>query len=185
MADISKTTSGNRSLAGLAKSAEQVFVNLSPEPAQAKVVREGYQVPGVTLDAKKSNFFIDNLQQISRKDEPRVVTQSIPAGTKVLPGTAVDLILAPTQMIPFDIFETPHKDLIGKNLNVITDGILENASVRQMLFKYEKSGDVPAADKNELIKNFVEVANIQIDDTSTETSFDAAFNSLRSALAFR
>ncbi len=184
MASISST--GKEAMAAAnPKAAEQVYINLSPAPAQAKVVREGYQVPAVALDVSKSSFFIDNLQQISRKDEPRVVTQSVPAGTKVMPGTAVDLVLAPTSTVPFDIFHNPHKDLVGKNLNVATDGILENASVRQALLKYDNPGDVPAADKTMLISQFAESANVHVDEGSADTGFDAAFNSLRSALAFR
>src|SRR5262245_3089071 len=96
-------------------------VDLSPEPAKAKVVREGYQVPAVALDTKKSDFFLENLKQIPPQQEPRVVSQTIPPGTKVLPGTAVDLVLAPTSTIPFDIFELPHKSLVGKNVNVLTE----------------------------------------------------------------
>jgi hypothetical protein len=183
MVNTSKTESGARAAAGSLK-AEQVLINLSPAPAQAKVIREGYQVPGVALDINKSNFFIENLQQISRKDEPRVVTQSVPAGTKVMPGTAIDLVLAPTQTIPFDIFQNPHKDLVGRKLNTVTDTILENGSVRQMLLKYDTPGDVPAADKTALINSFAE-ANVQVDEASADTGFNAAFNSLRSALAFR
>lgn len=76
--------------------AQQVLIDLSPQPAQARVVREGFAVPAVALDTNRANFFIDNLRPIDVRQEPRVVSQSVPAGTKVLPGTAIDLVLART-----------------------------------------------------------------------------------------
>jgi len=184
MTTVSGTGKEALTIASTPKTTEQVYINLSPAPAQAKVVREGYQVPAVELDVSKSSFFVDNLQQISRKDEPRVVSQSVPAGTKVMPGTAVDLVLAPTSAVPFDIFQNPHKDLKGKTLNVATEGILEKAEVRQILLKYDTPDDVPAGDKNTLISQFAS-ANVHVDEASADTGFDAAFNSLRGALAFR
>jgi hypothetical protein len=159
-------------------------VDLSPEPAKAKVVREGYQVPAVALDTKKSTFFLDNLKQIAPQQEPRVVSQTIPPGTKVLPGTAVDLVLAPTSTIPFDIFENPHKSLVGRNVNALTDGILQDTTVRQTLLKYDNPADVTPQDKALLTSKFAE-ADVQVDEASADTGFTAAFNSARGALAFR
>src|SRR5687767_5968179 len=91
-----------------------VVVDLSPEPAKAKVVREGYQVPRAPLDAQKAAFLVDELIGILPEQTPRVLAQSIPAGSKVAQGTTVDLVLAPTDVIPFDIFADVHQDLKGR-----------------------------------------------------------------------
>lgn len=161
-----------------------VLINLSPLPAQAKVVREGFQVPAVALNPAKANFFIDNLAQIDLRQEPRVVSQSVPAGTKVLPGQAVDLVLALTRDIPIDIFDRPHRDLKDKALNVLTDGILQNTTVRQTLLKYQTPAEVPSNEKTALVTQFAQ-QGISIDEGNADTGFDAAFNTVRGALAFR
>ncbi|MBX3670452.1 MAG: PASTA domain-containing protein [Rhodocyclaceae bacterium] len=161
----------------------ETLIDLSPEPAKAKVVREGYQVPAVALDEKKSGFFLDNLKQVPPRSQPRVVSQSVPAGTKVLPGTAVDLVLAPASTIPFDIFEGVHKSLVEKNLTTL-DPVLDDATVRQTLLKYNAAADVPATDKK-VISDALAGAGITISEDAADTGFDAAFKSARNALAFR
>lgn len=168
----------------IAQAAAPVLINLSPQPAQAKVVREGFQVPAVALDVAKAGFFIDNLAQIDVRQEPRVVSQSVPTGTKVLPGQAVDLVLALTSDIPINIFQAPHRSLAGQSLNVLTDGLLQDNAVRQTLLSYATPADVPAADKVALTAQFNK-QGITIDEASADTGFAAAFNTARSALAFR
>lgn len=161
-----------------------LVVDLTPEPAKAKVVREGYQVPLVALNPQVSNFFLDNLTPIPPRQEPRVVAQTIPAGTKVLPGTAVDLVLAPTTTIPFDIFDKVHANLKGQTLNVL-DPLLDNATVRQTLLKYNSPADVTPEDKVALVSAFNQSEVLSVNDTNSTTSFDTAFASARNALAFR
>lgn len=164
--------------------ATPVLINLSPLPALAKVVREGFQVPAVALNPAKANFFIDNLAQIDVRQEPRVVSQSVPAGTKVLPGQAVDLVLALTRDIPINIFELPHRDLKDKALNVLTDGLLQDTAVRQTLLKYATPAEVPGNEKTALVAQFAQ-QGINVDEGNADTGFAAAFNTARGALAFR
>ena len=167
-----------------AQVATPVLIDLSPQPALAKVVREGFAVPAVALNPAKANFFIDNLALIDVRQEPRVVSQSVPAGTKVLPGQSVDLVLALTRDIPIGIFELPHRDLRDKALNVLTDGLLQDTTVRQTLLKYTSPAEVPVAEKTALVAQFSQ-QGIHVDETSADTGFAAAFNTARSALAFR
>jgi hypothetical protein len=166
------------------QAAQTVVIDLSPQPAQAKVVREGFQVPAVALDVAKAGFFIDNLAQIDVRQEPRVVSQSVPAGTKVLPGTAVELVLALTSHIPISIFQTPHRSLKDQALNTLTDGILQDSTVRQTLLSFASHADVPPAAKTALVAQF-NANGITIDEANADTGFAAAFNTARSALAFR
>jgi len=63
------------------------FVDLSEQPAKAKIVRQGYDVPAVKLDLKKVDQFVGDLAQIPTSQLPRVVSQAIPPGTKVTAGT--------------------------------------------------------------------------------------------------
>ncbi len=160
-------------------------VDLTPAITQPKVVREGFKVPTVALDLAKSTFFLDNLTLANPKDEPRVLLQSVPAGTRVPPGTTVDLTLAPARSIKFEIFENPHKDLATRPITDLTEGILQDADIRQTLLKYDTPDEVPAADKTKLINEFRTKANVTVNDASADTSFEAAFNTMRGALAFR
>lgn len=164
--------------------AKEVLVEVDDKPAVAKVVRDGFQVPAVQINQQATEFFLGGLVALQPRQTPRVVSQSIKAGTKVNAGTVVDLILAPPTAIPFTIFDNVHRDLRNRNVAALTDGILQDAATRQTLLKYEKAADVPAAEKTALTAQF-RGANIGVDEAAPETSFEAAFNSARGALAFR
>jgi len=161
-----------------------VVVDLSDRPAQAKVVREGFQVPEVTVDPRKASFFVDNLVETLPRESPRVVVQSLPAGTRVSPGTAVDLVLAEPRAIPFNIFAATHADLRERNVQSVIDGVLDDADTRRLMLQYATADEVPAADKTRLTQSFANL-DIGIDDADAERSFARAFTTVRTALAFR
>ncbi len=163
---------------------KEVLVEVDDKPAVAKVVRDGFQVPAVKINQQATDFFLGNLDVLQPRQTPRVVSQSIKAGTKVNAGTVVDLILAPPTAIPFSIFDNVHRDLRERSVAALTDGILQDATTRQSLLKYEKAADVPAAEKTALTAQF-RSANMAVDEAAPETSFEAAFNSARGALAFK
>lgn len=161
------------------------FIDLTPRIETPNVVREGFRVPIPALDVSRSQFLLDDLVILPPRDQPRVLGQSIRPGTLVPRGTAVDLTLAPPSVIMFDIFEAPHADLLGKPVTEVTEGLLQNSQVREALLRFESPADVPAADKTMLINAF-RGANVQVDDAAGgNKGFDAAFNSIRGALAFR
>ena len=81
-----------------------ILVDLTEKTAKAKVVREGYQVPPAALDKSKAQFEFDNYEVTPARALPRVVSQSVPAGTRVGAGTVVDLVLVPKSGVRFDIF---------------------------------------------------------------------------------
>ena len=161
-----------------------LVVEVADQPAKAKVVREGFQVPVVKYNPQAADFFLDNLQVVDIRQTPRVVTQSIPQGTRVLAGTVIDLVLAPATGIPLDIFENVHRDLAQRTVGSVVDTLLANTEVRQTLLKYEDPADVPESERAALTAQF-NAADIAIDDSVANTSFAAAFNSARGALAFR
>ena len=53
---------------------------------------------------------IGRLGPIDRIKVPRVVSQSIPPGTRIPKGTPVDLVMVPVSDIDFGLFETVHED---------------------------------------------------------------------------
>ncbi len=159
------------------------FVDISEKAAKPKVVREGFHVPPVNLDQKKADFFVDQLVTVTPKQLPRVISQSVPPGTKVTRGTVIDLVLAPKDAVPFDIFENAHADLKTRALTHVDD-IVENPAARQILLSREKADDVPPAEKQTLITEFGK-KGIRIDEADPDRTFNKAFDSVRGAVAFR
>lgn len=160
-----------------------VFVDVSDKPAVAKVVREGHPVPQARLDPAKAGFFIDDLIVMPPAVAPRVISQSVKPGTKVVPGTVVDLILAPKQIIPFEIFEDAHADLRFATLERM-DPVVNDPRARRFLLKYERAADVPESERPELTQ-LLSQADIGIVEDDPERNFEKAFNTARNALAFR
>lgn len=159
-------------------------VEVAPQPATAKVVREGFQVPAVELNLQAAEFFLGNLDIVAPRQTPRVVSQSLKPGTRVTAGAVVDLVLAPVNDIPFVIFEGVHRDLRERNVATLLDGMLAQPATRQTVLKYQKADDVPQAEREVLARQFA-ASNIGIDESSAETGFAAAFNAARVALAFK
>ncbi len=159
-------------------------VEVAPQPATAKVVREGFQVPAVALNNQAAEFFLGNLDLVLPRQTPRVVSQSIKPGTRVTAGTVVDLILAPVDDIPFVIFEGIHRDLQQRNVSALLDGMLAQPVTRQTVLKYQKAEDVPAVEREALTQQFRQ-ADVVISEDAAETNFAAAFNAARAALAFK
>lgn len=161
------------------------IVELAEKPAIAKVVRDGFQVPQVMLDPQKADFFLGDLEAVLPLKTPRVVSQSIRAGTRATAGTVVDLVLAPPFVIPLNIFENVHKDLFDLKVSELLDKpLLKDAKVRETLLQYDNVDNIPKADRDALTLKF-QAADIHIDEAAAATSFAAAFSSARGALAFR
>jgi hypothetical protein len=161
-----------------------ILIDLTERAAKAKVVREGYQVPPAALDTNKAQFEFDNFEVTPPKSLPRVVSQSVPAGTKVTSGTVVDLVFVPRSGVRFDIFDGVHADFKGKNVEFMTEGILEDVKTRQILLTYENPDDVPAADKTFLQGQFNQ-SGITFDEAREDKNFKSAYNTARGALAFK
>ena len=159
------------------------FVDLSGEPAKAQIVRQGYEVPAVAVDPRRVDQIIGTLTQVPPINLPRVLGQSIPAGTKVPVGTVVDLVLAARNKIPFSIFANAHADLASRTLDVL-DPVLADQAAKQTLLTYSSADQVPAADQQHLVTLF-QAANVGIVATDPNRTFANAFESARGALAYQ
>src|SRR5262245_51597175 len=159
-----------------------VFVDLTEDVKSAQIVRRGYQVPAAKVDVAQAAKIIGDLQVVDPKTLPRAISQSIAPSTKMTAGMAVDLVLAPESAIPADIFHCIHIAFKGKPLT-FTYAIATDADARKILLTYEHPEDVPAAEKQTLTGVLVR-NGVAIDDTKTDTSFNAAFDTMRSAMAF-
>ena len=159
------------------------LIDISDKPTKAKVVREGFEVPTVVLDEKKTTFVLDNLPTVLPKFSPRVVSQSIPPGTKVTPGTVVNLVLAPKDAIPFEVFDNVHADLKTKALSHV-DEVVENVAVREVLLKRDTASEVTAEEKQLLVTEF-QKKGVTVNEADSTRTFAKAFDSIRGAAAFR
>jgi len=163
--------------------AQTQLIDLSEKATKPKVVREGYQVPAPALDQRQTDFLVNQMVPVTDRQLPRVFSQSIPAGTKVMAGTVVDLVMAPRTDIPFDVFNNVHADLKGKAIPA-TDNLVDNATVRQILLTYDSADDVPAAQKQQLITAFGQ-NGITVNDSDPTRTFQQAYDAVRGAVAFR
>jgi hypothetical protein len=173
-----------RTTAAAAASAGKVFVDVSDRSVSADVVREGYLVPAAKVDRARKDFFVGELVEVTKRDEPRVISQSVAAGTAVPSGTVVNLVLTPRSNVPFDIFEGVHSDLEGRTVDQFLEGPLNDASIRENVLRYERAADVPQDVRGQLVTAF-QANEITVNDAQANTSFEAAFNGARAALAFR
>lgn len=162
----------------------ELVVEIADQPTVAKVVRDGFQVPSVNLNLQAAEFFLGNLEVLQPRQTPRVVSQSVKSGTKATLGTVVDLVMAPSTLIPFNIFDNMHADLVQRNVADLLDGMLADPVTRQTVLKYDKADDVPAADRAALTNSF-NAADVRISEAAVNTGFTAAFNAARGALAFK
>jgi hypothetical protein len=159
------------------------FVDLSQQTTSAKTVREGYLVPATQVNKQRAEFLIDRLAATPRKDIARVVTQSIPVGTHVARGTAVDLVLAPKQSVPLGIFEAVHVDLRERTIDFLDD-VLDDPTVRELTLGFDAPDKMTAAQKK-VITDRMEQKNVRVDESNAERSFGAMFEGLRAAAAYR
>ena len=140
-------------------------------------------MPAVQLDTKKVDQFVGDLTQILPKDRRASCRRPLPAGTKVIAGTVVDLVLAPRTKIPFDVFTGVHMDLAAKNLDAI-DPLFANAAAKKTLQTYDSADAVPQAEKDALKTAFQSVG-ITVDEANPNRTFQKAFDSARGGMAFQ
>jgi hypothetical protein len=159
------------------------FVDLSEKTTSSKQVREGYLVPATALNKQRAEFTLDQLPVAPRPSIPRVVTQSIAPGTHVSPGTVVDLVMAPKQTLPYGIFDGVHADLQFKTIDFLDD-VIENANVRRLVVGVDSPDKLTAAEK-QIITTEMSKKQIAVSATDASRSFDAMFEGLRTAAAFR
>jgi len=181
LSGISATTSTTRFVSGAIK-----VIDVSEKPAQANVVREGKLVPAVTTNATALQNWL-NLGVIRPvEDLRRVVSQTIPAGTRVARGVAVDLLLAEARLIPLDVLDRPHRGLVDRGFTVqsIADDFLGDAEIRNAILDASTPEALSPASQQR-IRNAFTQRDLTVDDGDPARDFNSAFRTLKSAAAFR
>jgi hypothetical protein len=172
-----------KDLVGGAASKDIRFVDLSEKTTSSKQVREGFVVPAAAINKQKAEFALEQLPVAPRPSIPRIVTQSIAPGTHVSPGTVVDLVLAPKQSLPFGIFEGVHVDLQERTLDFLDD-VIERADLRKAVLSKDSADQLSDAEK-QLITTEMARKDVTVNPDDAGRSFDAMFEALRTAAAFR
>ena len=162
-----------------------IFVELDDKPAKANVVRDGYRVPSVTPDINRKGELLGRLTPQPPTSSPRVLDQSIAAGTKVGAGTEIDLVLTPRENVIIGIFDDVHMNMKEESVADLLEKIKDQNQLLDLAFKYEKADEVPETEKEIMSKLMTENAGMVIDETKDGQRFNNGFNTIRAALAFK
>ncbi len=182
----SKGTISNRSFAvSSVKRNKTVFVDLDDKPARARVVREGFQVPPVRADVNRVDEFLSGLEILRPTQAPRVVAQGIAPGTKVGPGTVIDLVLAPRQDVPLRVFDDIHVAVRESTVAALLEKVQGDRILQSLALKYEDVDSIPDADRQTMTQRMASSAGMTIDDSDPDKNFTRGFNALRAVLAFK
>lgn len=180
-----KLTSGAQ-LKSTTTSASQLLkvIDVSDQPLKSNVVRKGKLVPSVELDPRIVDAVISPDVIVQPGESPRVVSQSIPPGTKVARGASVDLVLAPRTRIPGGIFRGGHAGFMALNVQDIVGNLLVNDAVFAAVVDFDDPDDLPA-NSRAAITAALDGVGIGVVETDPTQDFAAAFRSLKGAAAFK
>jgi hypothetical protein len=156
-------------------------VDVSDKPVAAVIMREGVQVkaPGIRKDSVED--LISGLDVIGRKATPRVVSQSLPAGTYVSRGTPVDLVLVRPADVSIGVLENTHEGLRERSVEDLFS-MLDNPLIKKAVDKGDASK--VSDEEKQAIKDGFDAMGVEIDDQEAGKSFDRAFKSLEGARVF-
>lgn len=163
---------------------QTVFVELGDQPAKANISRGGYKVPSIMPDNDRLDNLLSGLPIVKPSTSPRVLGQNIAAGTRVSVGTTVDLVLAPSKDINIGIFDDVHVGLLQNNVNEILEKVIVDTQIQDLVLRYDKADDMPAAQQQALADLLVQTVDIEIDDNKPGQSFGNAFNAMQVVFAF-
>jgi hypothetical protein len=159
-------------------------IDLSEKSLKPNIVREGVQVPVVTLDPDLIKQIVRPDTLIDARESSRVVSQSIPPGTRVKKGATIDLVLAARFQIPVSVISGAHKDLAPQNLDQINKGLLIDPIIADVVKRFEKPEDVPVETRTALEER-LKKGGVTLDPADPGRTYAAAFNTLKGASAFR
>jgi hypothetical protein len=171
-------------LAGAATPTPVRVIDLSEKSLKPNIVREGAQVPVVTLDPDLLKQIVRPDTIIDAREAARVVSQSVPPGTRVKKGATIDLVLAARFQIPVSVIAGAHRDLAPQNLDQINKGLLADPIVAELVKKFEKPEDVPA-EQRAALEGKLKSGGVTLDPADPSRTYAAAFNTLKGASAFR
>jgi hypothetical protein len=163
-----------------ATAASTVFVNLGDSEKQANIARDGVAVPVLPIDIR----IIDEVVPIIPRFAPRVVSQSIPAGTRVASGATVEVVLASPFDLPTRIVPDTHVALSQTSLQqVFTSFVRDRDDVRAVLAR-NASPDTLSENDQVAIRNAFTANDLSVDEATPGSGIRNAFLSLQAAQTF-
>lgn len=160
---------------------ERRVVDVSDKPVAAVILRDGVQVkaPGVRKDSVED--LIAGLDLVGRKATPRVVSQSLPAGTYVARGTPIDLVMVRPADVSVGVLEDTHEGLKDRSVEDLFF-MLDNPLIKKAVDRGDASK--LSDDEKRAIKSGFEEMGVDIDDQDAGKNLDRAFKSLEGARVF-
>jgi hypothetical protein len=160
-------------------------IDISERPAVANVIRDGKQVPAVTTSALNLQNWLNIGVIRPIEDRRRIVSQTVPPGTRVARGTTVDILLADPGIIPINVLDRSHQSLIDRNFTVqnVVDNFLVNPAIRNAVLDAGTADQIPPATQT-LIRNAFNAQDMPINDGDPVRDFGAAFRTLKAVAAF-
>lgn len=157
-----------------------VFVNLGEAEKQANIARDGVAVPIVTIDPN----IIQQVVPIVPRLQPRVISQSIPAGARVPQGTAVEVVMASPLDLPSRVVPDAHVALAERPLEqVFREFVRDRDDVRAVLAR-NTSPDTLTENDRTVIRTSFEAQGLSLDETQTGLGIRNAFVALQAAQTF-
>lgn len=156
-----------------------VFVELGEAAQKAQIARDGVQVPSIRIDPQRLGQVIAGKPEVVAK----VVSQSVPPGTTVPKGTAVDIVLAEPRRLPIGIIADFHRGLEERTVGQVFDTFVrDNVALRSVIARNETPDTLSAADQAVITKAFAD-ANVPITNQPGET-LASAFQTVQAAYTF-
>lgn len=157
-----------------------VFVNLGDAEKQADIARDGVQVPLLRIDPSALAKAVPIVPRL----QPRVVGQSIPAGTRVPVGTAVEVVLASPFDLPAKVVPDVHVALADTPLEeVFRTFVRDRDDVRAVLAR-NTSADTLSEGDRAVLRSALAARNIAVDDAQAGAGVRQAFTALQAAQTF-
>ncbi len=165
--------------------ASPVFIDIGDKASQAAITRDGVQIPVIPIDPSQ----LQNVHLIPPLFTERVVSQSIPPGTRVPQGTSVDLVLASPTVLPISIVPGIHPVFLGPTgqtpntlAGVYTQFIQNNAALQGVLSRSTTAPSDPnSPDFTTIVSAF---AGLSPPVQATPADVAAAFTGLQAAMTF-
>jgi hypothetical protein len=147
-----------------------------------QVTRDGHLVRTVNLNDDRVAELVDRLKVPPRSSLPRVVTQSVAAGTLVQRGTAIDLTLVRPVDIKFDVFGKVHSALLNRSVASMLAAM--PANVTSIVAAKEGPATLTAAERD-TVTTFLNSQQIATAGGVNENSFEAVYGVLVDSQVFK
>jgi hypothetical protein len=157
--------------------ASTVFVEVGDQGVSAQITRGGATLPTVEVRPEVIGSFLDGLHLVPTK----VVTQSVPAGSAVVRGTVIDVVVAAVHDLPLEVIAGIHPALAGFTVAQASEAFL-SADVRDILRRRPDPAELTTAEQGTLTAA-LNARDISVSEEGSN-SLTAAYKGLQAALTF-